>query len=659
MTHVARILNALFLLLVAGASIMPLARSASPAHALGTVAACLLICVPLVYAFLALGDSAHARKAGIWNMFATAGSWSLAAGLAIGDNVPAAGAWVAFGLLFFGNVVILRAGRKAELKRAAMAADPASTPDWASEAKNGDEEGGEEAGGAAVYRSFIAPEPSSNYFVAHWRGEYTLPVSYFINGGLIPGLFAVAATSGSDYLLGAGISLKTNAWISMFLWVGGILVWMWAAVGVWRSANRHVSRGGSAAWKNVAQVLVIIGGLVCIANVVKSLPLVRDFALIGVGRDPLGKISVKISSNAQSIVVSGAFGEGAAEAVEKVLNTAPRIKTLVLQSGGGRMLEAKRVARLIQSRGLNTYVESYCMSACTIVFVAGKDRAATPNAKIGFHQPSFSGSGKEDIKSLTADMESEYRGAKLPEGFIRKIVTTDSKSMWYPTRDELIAANVITRISFGGEVTSLDSMMRSKPETLLMLRSTPIWVAIEARFPGTTETVVDKMWVLKQAGANDGKVMDVARSVVGGLYPRILATADDAMVDRFGGLIVRQMEAARAVNVDACVKLISSQLNIAATLPPGYAEEEQQYLLEALRAQPVVVNQVSKARTQQAIQSALATLSPEEIRAVVKSSDFLDRPGLVCEANYKFYRVVMVMPAAERNIILRGIFKGD
>src|SRR5206468_12093495 len=127
---------------------------------------------------------------------------------------------------------------------------------------------------------------------------------------------------------------------------------------------------------------------------------------------------------------------GSALEVQKILDAAPGATSLMLNSAGGRVMEAQQLARAVRIRNLNTYVEDLCASACTYVFLAGKDRAATPNARIGFHQPSFPGLDADDQRSRTQDMLEAYRAAELPEAFIQRIAKTHSEDMWYPTRDE-------------------------------------------------------------------------------------------------------------------------------------------------------------------------------------------------------------------------------
>ena len=61
-----------------------------------------------------------------------------------------------------------------------------------------------------------------------------------------------------------------------------------------------------------------------------------------------------------------------------------------LDSGGGDVKEAQQIGRWIRTMGLNTFVgnNSECASACTDIYIGGKDRAAWVGASFGFHPSS-------------------------------------------------------------------------------------------------------------------------------------------------------------------------------------------------------------------------------------------------------------------------------
>lgn len=293
---------------------------------------------------------------------------------------------------------------------------------------------------------------SSGYLVRHWRGELSLPVSYWINGNILVGIMSVALLATVNGMENGNYSLRAISFASLGILLFSIMAWLWSIVGIWRSADHHVARGGMSAWATMAKFMVVVGIIAMAGKLTTNiLPQVKELTLIAIGNDPIGDIVIKVSANGQSVIVIGTLREGSAAEVQKILDAAPGATSLVLSSNGGRLFEAQQLARAVRNRNLDTYVKDQCISACTYVFLAGRDRAAAPNARIGFHQPSFPGLDTNTQRSMTQDMMDVYRSAGLPEAFLQRIVKTSPEDMWYPTREELIDSNVITRMSLGGE----------------------------------------------------------------------------------------------------------------------------------------------------------------------------------------------------------------
>jgi len=234
-----------------------------------------------------------------------------------------------------------------------------------------------------------------------------------------------------------------------------LLLFAWQNVGVWRSASRRAEAGPSP-WPLLAKISVVAGTLAFAYLWVSLLWLpAREHALIALGRDPLPALDARITTHDSVLLLHGTFGAGSADRVRQLLDETRSIRTVALSSPGGRLREASEIARMVRARGLDTYVDTRCESACTFVFLAGKDRAATPNARIGFHRPSFAGLAPIGFDPATRGMLDTYRGAGIPKDFLDRVAATDPANMWYPGRKELEAAGVINRISLGGETSAI------------------------------------------------------------------------------------------------------------------------------------------------------------------------------------------------------------
>lgn len=501
---------------------------------------------------------------------------------------------------------------------------------------------------------------SSNYLIRHWRGEISLGISYWVNNNLaslvpLALIWAVNAMSADTY------SLRTLSVTSIGVLMCSVAASVWALVGTWRSANQHAARGGSPGWATAARIGIALGTIMIASHLSNTiLPQLKEFALIASGNDPMGDIDVKVATNGQSVILHGMFREGSAETVERILDAAPGATSLVLNSPGGRLFEAKKIATIVRARSLNTYVEGQCVSACTYIFLAGRDRAATPNAQIGFHQPSFPGLDADTQWALTRDMLDVYRKAGLAESFVERIGRTLSEDMWYPTRDELIAANVITRMSLGGEAATIKLGARSKEELFEIWEKVPVFQALDKRFPGTLTEAVKRGWTAKERGGNDADIQNAIRSIVSEIYPKLLQSSNVTILDSYVKLLISEMSASLAVSEEACARLLDGKLDVVSTLPHEIVEQEQELLLQALASSPPLHRKPPEpAQFTKAMQKVGATLPEEYINVVDDTKSYADQPGLVCEAMIAYFRAIDSLPERERHIALRGMFHSN
>ena len=110
-----------------------------------------------------------------------------------------------------------------------------------------------------------SPPRRSSFFVRFWRGEYTLPVSYWVIG-----LAFNVATIGAIW--GVAFATREQAFnpyaiaITLFaLWGVTAIVLVYQSVGVWRSATRYRKAPGRPAWRGmwgVAAQLSVLAGIV-------------------------------------------------------------------------------------------------------------------------------------------------------------------------------------------------------------------------------------------------------------------------------------------------------------------------------------------------------------------------------------------------------------
>jgi hypothetical protein len=284
-----------------------------------------------------------------------------------------------------------------------------------------------------------------NYFQRHWAGHLSLPVSYWVNNALLSALIAAGVEYVAHRIMEEGGSLSGLAMIALGYLGFSVLFWVWSSVGIWRSAYWHRRRGGTPGWGLAARTLVVLSAVAIFFRSGDIALQTAELGTLAAGRDSIGAIAeMNVSKDGRELTVRGNLANGAAARFDALLAASPAVRSVVLTSPGGRMLEAERMAALIRNRRLDTRVEQYCMSACTSLLLAGRERTAPEQARIGFHQPSFPGMDSYEMGDAIERTRAEYLAAGVSPAFVARALITPAQSMWFPQPDELIEAKVLT-----------------------------------------------------------------------------------------------------------------------------------------------------------------------------------------------------------------------
>jgi hypothetical protein len=274
----------------------------------------------------------------------------------------------------------------------------------------------------------------------HWNGEYSLARSYWLNTVLVslfaPGLGLVLFPLLKDR------PARFSSAAALLLTALGYAAWFWAVRGTWVSATRHKIAGGK--WGTIAKGMIIFGFLGVAGRVGRDGGRLREHWATLLGKQAGPRYAVHVSRDGKSLKVTGGMNDGAAEALGRALALAPGVRTVSFNSGGGWIREGRLMATVISERHLATHVDGECSSACTLAFLAGKERTLGSRGRLGFHQ--VRSIGQTDLaRVLDIEQTQEiFRGAGLPSDFIDKVMATPPDKIWYPTQAELLAANVIT-----------------------------------------------------------------------------------------------------------------------------------------------------------------------------------------------------------------------
>lgn len=231
-----------------------------------------------------------------------------------------------------------------------------------------------------------------NFIIRHWRGHLSLTRSWFLVGGVLSAvLFGVLA---------AGLALFSNASDSLQAIAGASLLFLglfaavriWAGVGIWRSAGNHVARGGTQFWANIARFLLVLGVLASLVQARNYGLMASEYVKLAMGKDALGKpAAMTVSDKGRVLLIDGVLSSGSWQVFRDLLNQNTHVEAVHLNSIGGRIFDADRIAGVIREHKFDAQVVEKCASACTIILLAGRNRMASRLAQIGFHQPDFPG----------------------------------------------------------------------------------------------------------------------------------------------------------------------------------------------------------------------------------------------------------------------------
>ncbi|MCI0499788.1 MAG: right-handed parallel beta-helix repeat-containing protein [Planctomycetales bacterium] len=123
----------------------------------------------------------------------------------------------------------------------------------------------------------------------------------------------------------------------------------------------------------------------------------------------------------------------------------PAVKTVIIDSMGGRVYEARKMASVILERKLDTCTVRGCYSAATLPFAAGKSRYLCNEARLGFHQYHQSENFDPycDIQQEYSKDWGFYQLQGVSKAFQEKMFSADPNDFWIPGPSELEEGGMI------------------------------------------------------------------------------------------------------------------------------------------------------------------------------------------------------------------------
>ncbi|GLS46852.1 hypothetical protein GCM10007884_48490 [Methylobacterium brachythecii] len=261
---------------------------------------------------------------------------------------------------------------------------------------------------------------------------------------------------------------------------------------------------------------------------------------------PATETRIVLGPGGTDIRLSGELTEGAGDRLAQLLAENPRVTRIHLTSEGGLVDEGEAIGAAIARHGIATYVPDYCVSACTLAFVRGRERFIMPASRLGFHAPYEAGLFGQAFRTDGSPERAAYVAAGVTPDFAQAALDVASTDMWFPDADRLIAAHVANRIVDAGHFpdSTLDDGDDAAHARATVLRNLDLLQAFEERAPQIVDGIA--AWYLDgyRSGRSEAEAFEGLKRLAARAVSRAMRNADDRSIVALGRHLLKAMEMA-------------------------------------------------------------------------------------------------------------------
>jgi hypothetical protein len=198
----------------------------------------------------------------------------------------------------------------------------------------------------------------------HWRGNLSLPRSFWVNGSITVAIVAVLTLYVTAELDQSDLSEVSWLIATLTLYCVSITISLWSIVGIWRSATSYQQKGGALKWSLTARLLALLGALGFASECSQATLPVFQTLIVRAGIETLGPpATLKVTG--RTLHIDGNITHKVTERFIALIDQHPDIEQISISSFGGRTNAAVAIASIISKRKLNTVAVGECSSACT------------------------------------------------------------------------------------------------------------------------------------------------------------------------------------------------------------------------------------------------------------------------------------------------------
>jgi hypothetical protein len=502
----------------------------------------------------------------------------------------------------------------------------------------------------------------------HWRGEFELGPSYWLCGSLLSVLvliltvliarWAAVNITEAPRLTSFAIAITTSLVLPVSIW---------QSVGIWRSASRRAQQrkaaGKATFWPIMTRLSVILSALLLAYSFGRyRIPNTIAYLQIAFGGDRTPHHVIRLFNGGRVVALGGGFDFGTADALRTVLDASPGVRTVELNSIGGRVAEAEQVRRIIVARHLATYTATMCASACTVAYIGGSPRYLATGARLAFHEYSFPGLSPQQNAAINGHGESTLIDAGVSPWFAQKAFTTPPLQLWAPDVATLLAAHVVTRQLSGywPSVTGMDvaGFLRG-------LTRVPSFAALQKYDPTDYAQLQQNVDEAIQAGAPPAELNARVRLPLLQALARYLPVAGDAVQIEHAKVMADEATALAPSHPDICVALFDGSRSVTAYirfLPDVLRRRDvamtANIIASGASAPSDVRDDPPLARTEAAKIARAVRSDGVDISALGRKPVTSDDQRKVCLFMADFLRHVSALPPNEAGPLMRGRLAG-
>lgn len=493
----------------------------------------------------------------------------------------------------------------------------------------------------------------------HWRGDYSLAISYWVVGICTAICISILGEIGHSISGSLNFGTRATGFMILIMFSSIWALALWYVVGVWRSADKHSKRGGSETWATIAKLVILINLIAAASNIYNQSAIITEGARMLIGKDNIPPYKIKVIRDGTELELSGGMPNGTAEAIEHSLNQTPNVRTIHLNSIGGRVSEGYKLYSIIKSRNLTTYTSAECASACTIAFLGGRERYISENGKLGFHSTSIGDDDGAIVVEINNELRQALKSNGVPNDFIDHALSTSHNNIWFPSQQELLKAHVIDSVvdsryfGISGIGQWVDAYKIEKS-----LLNVPFYSAL-AEYDKTNFARVRNILVFGiQNGKSQTEIQNEIHKVLfNELFPRYLTSSPDKQLIDYWRSQIAQMKYLRSKDLQLCADFTYSEYSKSKRdFQNEFPEEMKKGYFEALTEMiKATANHPQVTHINPLMQSdfdaSLARVSkkfPYVRKMISDAASFKDDPGMLCNGTIAIYSEILSLPSVSR-----------